>query len=289
MDYKIFLIQIILVFSQVYGQEVASAREEEEPNLFTSAELRDEFQQDLDEINEELASLGEKDSDGTCDNELKGDGQCDEVNDKAKCDWDYGDCCKKNWFGNGRCNARNNFTGCTNNAGTDQFWGTIDAYKNDGGDCFPRECFMNEDDPLNVAYTTKYGEFWYNNLNTSIDDVDVLDPQNFFPEITKQNECRALNCLFSDQSEGSTFWEFTYLSCDTKDSDGSDYDSLGPGCYCQVGYTLVTNKKCCFYKNCEDDPLRLSPCAFKDSSKTWGRTMKRKSGRNKRFRGKKRG
>merc|ERR1740129_1022246 len=120
MDYKIFLIQIILVFSQVYGQEVASAREEEEPNLFTSAELREEFQQDLDEINEELASLGEKDSDGTCDNELKGDGQCDEVNDKAKCDWEYGDCCKKNWIGNGRCNARNNFIGCSNNAETGQ-------------------------------------------------------------------------------------------------------------------------------------------------------------------------
>ena len=57
MDYKIFLIQIILVFS-----EVASAREEEEPNLFTSAELREEFAQDLaqdlDEIDEQLASLG---------------------------------------------------------------------------------------------------------------------------------------------------------------------------------------------------------------------------------------
>ena len=52
MDYKIFLIQIILVFS-----EVASAREEEEPNLLTSAELREEFKQDLDEI---LASLDQQ-------------------------------------------------------------------------------------------------------------------------------------------------------------------------------------------------------------------------------------
>ena len=46
MDYKIFLIQIILVFSQV-----ASARGEEEPNLTELAQL-------LDEIDEKLAALG---------------------------------------------------------------------------------------------------------------------------------------------------------------------------------------------------------------------------------------
>ena len=83
---------------------------------------------------------------GSCNEELKGDGQCDEVNDKAKCDWDYGDCCKKNWIGNGRCNARNNFIGCTNNTGTGQ-----DKY--DGGDCFVRECLMDKDDPLDGVYS----------------------------------------------------------------------------------------------------------------------------------------
>merc|ERR1719331_3679477 len=92
--------------------EVASAREEEEPNLL--AGIIEELAQDQDEINEALASLDSEDN-GSCDDELKGDGQCDEVNDKTKCDWDYGDCCKKNWIGNGRCNARNNFIGCTNN------------------------------------------------------------------------------------------------------------------------------------------------------------------------------
>jgi len=267
--------------------EVASAREEEEPNLFTSAELREEFAQDLaqnlEEIDEILASKDSEDN-GSCDDELKGDGQCDEVNDKFKCDWDYGDCCKKNWIGNGRCNPRNNFIGCGNNAATDF---SIDTYKNDGGDCFPRECLMNEDDPLNVAYTTKYGEFWYNNLNTSSDiQWTYLDPQHFFPEITKQNECRALNCLFSDFREGSTWWEFIYLSCDTKDSDGSDYDSLGPGCYCQVrqGPTLVTNQECCFYNNCEVDQCEFN-IAF-DENRTWGRTVPRSSGRKRRVRGK---
>ena len=91
-------------------------------------------------------SVLDSEDNGTCDDELKGDGQCDEVNDKAKCDWDYGDCCKKNWIGNGRCNARNNFIGCTNNTGTVQ-------NKYDGGDCFPRECFEYKDDPLDGVYS----------------------------------------------------------------------------------------------------------------------------------------
>ena len=89
---------------------------------------------------------GYSEGNGSCNDDWKGDGECDEVNDSAKCDWDYGDCCKKKWIGDGECDARNNFIGCTKNTGTGQ-------YENDGGDCFPRECFEYKDDPLDGVYS----------------------------------------------------------------------------------------------------------------------------------------
>ena len=94
-------------------------------------------------------------------------------------------------------------------------------------------------------------------MTTSTDDPsssNLPDPKHFFPAITNQNECRALNCLFIVQSEDwESRWEFTNIDCDTKDSDGSNYDSLGPGCYCQSSATqMVLPKKCCFYGNCPE-------------------------------------
>ena len=69
-------------------------------------------------------------SDGDeCNDDGKGDGVCDDVNNRADCNYDYGDCCNKQWIGDGECDNRNNFTGCTNNAGTDQSWGSIDAVR----------------------------------------------------------------------------------------------------------------------------------------------------------------
>ena len=86
---------------------------------------------------------------GSCNDDWKGDSECDEVNNKAECHYDYGDCCKTEWIGDGECDDRNNFIGCTNNTGTGQ-------YTNDGGDCFPRECFVDKDDPLDGVYSCTY-------------------------------------------------------------------------------------------------------------------------------------
>jgi len=233
-----------------------------------------------------------QDGSGSCDDGWKGDGECDEVNDKAECDYDDGDCCKKEWIGDGDCDARNNFIQCHYDYGdccekeyagdgfcdaennfigchavTDKYGTNFKqtktgktGYQNDGGDCFPRECFGDEDDPLDAAYTTKYGKFWYNQVTD--DRFEEPDPQGFFSAITNQNECRALSCLLSGESDQDNGWEFEDFFCDTTHLNGSSYqyyyDDFGSGCYCGAGGTSLVPAECCFYDDCTwDDDIMI--------------------------------
>ena len=49
-----------------------------------------------------------------CRDDKKGDGKCDEINNRAECHYDSGDCCKKEWIGDGKCDERNRFVTCNN-------------------------------------------------------------------------------------------------------------------------------------------------------------------------------
>ena len=153
---------------------------------------------------------------------------------------------------------------------------------------------------VSVAYTSKYdSSVWFNQIIVNEDfNEDTPDSQGFFPLITNQNECRALNCLFVGHEEESINdnWDFTYVNCDTT-SRGSRYedyrDLFGSGCYCGVDMgVVVAPAKCCFYDNCEDiydDVYEDLPyqCYRKQYISTLAKVMARSGGKVKRFRGKK--
>lgn len=121
--------------------------------------------------------------DSPCRDDLKGDGKCDDVNDNAKCNYDYGDCCNKDKIGDGECDAKNNFITCNTNP-----YRPVGRY--DGGDCRPRKCFADKNDPLDIAFTAKYGTSWYDKIRgdqllsngtwSSDYSVGFLDEQSFF-------------------------------------------------------------------------------------------------------------
>jgi len=235
-----------------------------------------------------------------CKKEWMGDGECDARNNFYQCHYDYGDCCEKNFAGDGDCDNENNFIGCTNNAVTNKYGHTNfqqtetgnTGYQNDGGDCFPRECFFDEDDPLDAAYTTKYGKFWYNQVNDDHFEGYGPDPQGFFSAIENQNECRALSCLLSVETESFPVeWEFIDFFCDTTHLNGSSYnyhyDDFGSGCYCDAVYRSSVPAECCFYDDCTwdgDIMIECDPDEFRPEGaavRTLG-TMLKKAGKKKR-------
>jgi len=203
-----------------------------------------------------------------CKKELMGDGDCNPENNFFQCHYDYGDCCARQYAGDDICDIDNNFIGCTI---TDEYlrpvndyYGTRNnfkqsktgntGYQNDGGDCFPRECFLDEDDPLDAALTTKYGKFWYNQVTD--DHFEGLpDPQGFFSAIVNQNECRALSCVL--KTELNPGFEFEDFFCDTtngyRSSYQSYYDDFGNGCYCGAEFNSKVPEECCFYDDCTWD------------------------------------
>ena len=85
-------------------------------------------------------------SEDSCRDDLKGNGNCDPVNNNAKCNYDYGDCCEEKRVGDGICDARNNFITCNTDPNNK------DAGRYDGGDCRPRKCFADKNDPLDSEY-----------------------------------------------------------------------------------------------------------------------------------------
>ena len=91
-----------------------------------------------------------------CRDDKKGDGKCDEINNRAECHYDSGDCCKKEWIGDGECNERNRFVTCNNDGlryKSDQTHDGNDFYHQlDGGDCEPRVCMEDKGDPLEGTY-----------------------------------------------------------------------------------------------------------------------------------------
>jgi len=199
-----------------------------------------------------------------CRDDWKGDGECDDVNDTAECNYDYGDCCKKDWIGDGKCDAKNNFLTCNTTPDTPD----VKAGRYDGGDCHPRKCFADENDPLDIAFTAKYGKTWYDKIrgdhalvNGTLIPVSVLhdlgsssDEQSFFPEILNTNECRALNCfLIEGQCQSDSCWKwdgswnYEFISCDTKilnDYDGNHYELGRLGCYCKATRISVEHECC---------------------------------------------
>ena len=90
--------------------------------------------------------------DSPCRDDWKGDGECDDVNNNAECNYDYGDCCKKDWIGDGECDDRNNFITCITDPNADE---NKVPGRYDGGDCRPRKCFADENDPLDSEYLLK--------------------------------------------------------------------------------------------------------------------------------------
>ena len=77
---------------------------------------------------------------------MKGDGRCDNINNNAECHYDYGDCCEKDRVGDGFCDPVNNFITCNKEQNDQQT-------RYDGGDCIPRKCFADENDPLDSEYS----------------------------------------------------------------------------------------------------------------------------------------
>jgi len=300
MDYKIFLIQIILVFSQVDGLRVGNPPP---PSVLCNDGRKG------DGVCDEINDIAECDyDDGDCCNwEWVGDGECDARNNFSYCYYDDGDCCVKDYAGDGECDNENNFIGCTNNAVTGKYGTNFKqtktgdtGYQNDGGDCFPRECFVDEDDPLDAAFTTKYGKFWYNEVN---DDHVYFgppgpDPQGFFSAIENQNECRALSCLMSGESpEDFRGIEFIDFFCDTTHLNGSSYQSyydyFGSGCYCGLEFHSVVPAECCFYDDCTWDGDIMIDCDDDAPqaalTRTYGRMLKKAGNQKekKRYQGKK--
>jgi len=264
MDLKIFLIQL-LVFSEVYGQDgykyvndggCATATQLYPSKIKSkteeSVELCYELCRDTEDcayfeydssVNKlchlhptgitrgngypsvkcykmEVSSEGSA-SGSPCRDDWKGDGECDEVNNNAKCNYDGGDC--------------------------------------------PRKCFADDNDPLDIAYTSKYGPSWYNKiegnkalLNGTWSDLAtytrenyVPDEQGFFPNITNQNECMALGCELRWQCSDCCWiwdhsWEQVTVSCKLTNAPGSPFlhYGFGPGCYCQT-YGVLTVHECC--------------------------------------------
>jgi len=310
MNLKIFVIQL-LVFSEVYGQDcqgtffpecqrsIRSASKEigiiqcwgrplyayckaTDGTVFPIPGFNCEHSTCPDDAKGQIATGSSKGSGSSCRDDWKGDGECDDVNNNAECNYDYGDCCKKDWIGDGECDARNNFITCNNDPNNK------DAGHYDGGDCRPRKCFADENDPLDIAFTAKYGTSWYDKIRgdkklvngrwsdlkswrPNIGDQHGVsfheaDEQSFFPEITNRNECRALNCFLEEgqcQSDCCWVWHgswgFEEITCDIKNAKGSAEegrvaDEFGIGCYCQVQKIFVEHECCLDYgKSCLKD------------------------------------
>ena len=73
------------------------------------------------------------------------------------------------------------------------------------------------------------------------------DEQGFFPNITNQNECMALNCELRWQCSDCCWiwdqsWEQVTVSCELNSPFG--LHNFGPGCYCQT-YGVLTVHECC--------------------------------------------
>jgi len=299
MDLKIFLMQL-LVFSEVFGQDCQGTFSPECQRLIRSASKEIGIIQCWgkplyayckatdgtvfpipgfnckhstcpDDAKGQIATGSSEDS---CRDDLKGNGNCDPVNNNAKCNYDYGDCCEKKKIGDGKCDARNNFITCNLNPDLQ------DAGRHDGGDCRPRKCFANENDPLDIAYTAKYGtSSWFDNLRgdqrlvngtwqsgtwSDFEDESIInygsigyfsvepDKQSFFPEIINKNECRALNCFLheslaeADSCWRGLSWKYEHITCDltTNGHRSPIFDAFGSGCFC--AYRIVwTGHECC--------------------------------------------
>jgi len=286
MDLKIFLMQL-LVFSEVFGQDCQGTFSPECQRLIRSASkeigINECWGKPLyayckatdgtvfpipgfnckhstcpDDAKGQIATGSSEDS---CRDDLKGNGNCDPVNNNAKCNYDYGDCCEKKKIGDGKCDARNNFITCNPNPDLQE------AGRHDGGDCRPRKCFADENDPLDIAYTAKYGtSSWFDKLrgdqklvngtwqSGTWSDFDnewrnnpsnykqpgmgynyEPDKQSFFPEITNKNECRALNCfLHESQAKADSCWisglswKYEHITCDlTNNIDTGHFTGKG--------------------------------------------------------------
>ena len=113
-----------------------------------------------------------------------------------------------------------------------------------------------------VAYTSKYGPSWYSKIDgykflrngtwsdRTINREHELDEQGFFPKITNQNECRALNCKLSWQCSDCCWiwdqsWEQVSVYCELINAPGFLWDNFGPGCYCK-SYGRHDTHECCF-------------------------------------------
>jgi len=139
-----------------------------------------------------------------------------------------------------------------------------------------RTCFANDNDPLDIAYTSKYGSNWPYRIDGSKallngrwsdtvnrqDNGKEHDEQSFFPKITNQNECKALECeLIMKCSDCCWNWEHSWEKMDvlcfllhnpgTRDQNlwnpgviDSLLDDFGPGCYCKSEGTMDSHECC---------------------------------------------
>jgi len=304
MDYKIFLIQMVLVFSQVHGQGEDCAEFEVKVFFQASPENRHNTKAEVMKsegsykLNDDFGSYGEswrvwrKESENRF---IFNDGYGWKLGLNTNLFNLYNHTFSGQGFFKGKRSLPNK---------KEETWTSMSKYcpsclvtvrcKNAWASAPPppprtgqeaRECFVDKDDPLDVAFTSKYGKFWYNQLYNALNPY-VPDPQTFFPNITNQNECRALDCLFLDFGdcgfdEGDCGGEFTHIGCDIISKD----DSLGPGCQCSVPWIQTCAKcaKCCAYGNCPDD----IKCEASFDITTLASIMARSGGKIKRFRGKK--
>jgi len=122
----------------------------------------------------------------------------------------------------------------------------------------------------------------------------VIDEQNFFPKITKRNECRALSCFLNEGQSSPEFcwiwddsWEYEHVTCDLTNAfdgwkgDKSYFENLGFGCYCKVQKMWVAHE-CCLdgdsdgnngHKNCITDLTSSQHPCNNIEGITWDNTL----------------